>query len=74
MEEYMNKKELAALLKVSPRQIDYLRANRNLPWFALGMCVRFDREAVVQWLRQQQHTGSDCVLSLRKADKQDTKD
>lgn len=51
MSAVFDKKEAAQFLKVSLRKIDYLRAAGELPWFAVGRCVRFllaDLEEFVQ--------------------------
>lgn len=50
--EMLNKKQAAKLLNVSVRQIDFLRAKKNLPWVAFGQCVRFDREELEAWVNE----------------------
>lgn len=49
----MNTKEVAAMLRVSPRQVDVLRQKNALPFIAVGGSIRFDRADVAGWLKSQ---------------------
>tara|TARA_B100000902_G_scaffold127275_1_gene126748 strand:- start:33 stop:293 length:261 start_codon:yes stop_codon:yes gene_type:complete len=48
----MNTKEIAQFIKLSPKQIGRLR-NRGLPFLKIGKLVRFNPEAVLQWLQNR---------------------
>lgn len=56
--EILDKKQLAKLLNVSVRQIDFLRAEKGLPWLSFGALVRFDRSEVETWLEGRRRKGS----------------
>jgi excisionase family DNA binding protein len=49
----LDKKEAAKFLKVSLRKIDYLREAGELPWFAVGRCVRFLLVALEEFVRKR---------------------
>jgi excisionase family DNA binding protein len=52
--EYLTKKELATLFKISTRTIDRWRASRiNLGAIKIGRVVRFNREKVEALLNQR---------------------
>ena len=67
----MNKKEVAGLLRVSARQIDYLRANAGLPWIALGASIRFERNAVLQWVQTRTRVGGAVPSLKQKSDREE---
>ncbi len=50
-EEFYTKADLAKFLKVSQRTIDRMR-EEGLPSFKLGVNVRFEKEAVLKWLKE----------------------
>jgi len=43
----LNKKMLAKELKVTPRTIEYRMKTGQIPYFKVGRCVRFSRNAVL---------------------------
>jgi excisionase family DNA binding protein len=49
----MNKKEVAEFLKISERQVDYLRQAGKLAWVTIGRSVRFRLEDVDDFLQRQ---------------------
>ena len=52
MEERMcvlTKSQVAQLLKVSPRTIDYWRSNYGLPTVKIGQVCRFHPDLVLDW-------------------------
>lgn len=50
-EEFLTKKELAELLKVTIRTIDRLCTHEGLPFVKFGRNVRFEKEKVLDWIR-----------------------
>jgi len=56
--EILDKKQAAKLLNVSVRQIDFLRAEKNLPWRSFGALVRFDRAELEAWAEGQRRIGA----------------
>lgn len=62
----ISKRDAAAILDCSLRQVDYLRENYGLPWFHLGEMVKFDTDEVRNWLQAQKNIGPGCVPSLAK--------
>jgi len=51
-DEILTREELSKLLKVTERTIDRLR-KEGLPWFKVGVNVRFNKEKVLKWLEQK---------------------
>ena len=53
MEKLLTKEECAQMLRVSPRTVDSMRAERGLPFLTLPMSRRilFDPEQVRNWLQ-----------------------
>jgi excisionase family DNA binding protein len=47
----LTKKQLADYLKVTERTIDRLR-EEGLPCFNVGKVIRFDRDEVLKWLKE----------------------
>lgn len=43
--------EVAELLRISPRQVYKLAAERQLPSIKIAGCIRFDGVALASWLR-----------------------
>ncbi|MDO4574440.1 MAG: helix-turn-helix domain-containing protein [Planctomycetia bacterium] len=56
----MDKKGVADLLGVSVRQVDYLRANEELPYCRMGQLIRFRLEAVEEWIKNRETVGRAC--------------
>jgi len=54
-EEFFTKPELAKFLKVSERTIDRMRSE-GLPSFKLGVNVRFEKETVLKWLKENKQS------------------
>lgn len=54
----LDKKQVAEMLACSVRQIDFLRAEKNLPWVSIGALVRFDRSEVEAWMEGQRRKGA----------------
>jgi len=50
-EEFLTKKELAELLKVTIRTIDRLCVYEDLPFIKFGRNVRFEKDKVLEWIR-----------------------
>lgn len=50
----MTKKEMVPFLCGSPRHVDNLKAFAGLPFQKLGNLIRFDVQAVMKWLKQQE--------------------
>lgn len=50
-EEFLTKKELAALLKVTIKTIDRLCINEGLPFVKFGRNVRFNKKEVLDWVK-----------------------
>ena len=50
-EQFYTKSELAEFLKVSERTIDRMRSE-GLPSFKMGVNVRFEKELVLKWLKE----------------------
>lgn len=67
----ISKREAAALLNCSVRQVDYLRENYGLPWARLGEVIRFDADEIRDWIETQKSTGPGCVPSLAKKIKEE---
>lgn len=53
----LSKQDLARILGVSCRQIDYMRKNQSLPWFQVGSQIRFSEEKVYEWLATKEQNG-----------------
>lgn len=53
----VGKAEIADMLKISCRQVDYLRQKKGLPWFEVGSRVRFSIEKVTKWLENNERNG-----------------
>lgn len=51
IEEFLTKKELAGLLKLSTRTIDRLR-EKGLPIRKVGRAVRFEKNEVLEWYKK----------------------
>ena len=49
--EILTKEELAEMLKIGVRTVDRLR-REGLPSFKVGNQVRFDRDEVLKWLKE----------------------
>ena len=61
--QFLTKQQLADHLQVSTMTIDRYR-KRGLPWTRAGVkLVRFDLEAVNDWLEQQQPEDADKVAN-----------
>ncbi len=65
MKQQLNAKELAQLLNVSERTLEYLIANDQAPpHYRLGRARRWDPEMVQQWIgeraAQQKRKGEDA--------------
>lgn len=48
--EILTKQQLAELLQVTERTIDRLR-EEGMPFFKVGKVIRFEREEVLKWLK-----------------------
>jgi excisionase family DNA binding protein len=46
--------ELANILSVSPRQLYKLAGTNRIPNFRIGTSVRFDPDAIRQWLQEKE--------------------
>ena len=46
-DEILDKKEVASLLGVSERTIEHRMRTAQIPWFKIGRCTRFSRNAVL---------------------------
>ena len=57
-ENLVDKRQAAALLCCSVRQVDNLRIHGGLPWISVGQLVRFREEDVLAWIDQQCRTGA----------------
>ena len=53
MDTMLDKKDVAKLLKISERKIDYLRQNGELLWVKMGRSVRFRLEDVQDFVKKQ---------------------
>ena len=51
---FLKKPEVAKMLRVSERTIEIWVRNGIIPAFRLGRTIRFDRDAILEHLRQQQ--------------------
>ena len=52
--EILTRDEVAELLRISNRTVDYLVAARAIPFKRIGKrLVRFERQAVMKWFRQE---------------------
>ena len=51
MESFIDKEELAKILRVPPSTIDYLRRKRGLPSFKVGKHYRYSFTEVQKWSR-----------------------
>lgn len=51
---FLKKAEVARMLRVSERTVEIWVRNGIIPAFRLGRSVRFDRDAILDHLRQQQ--------------------
>jgi excisionase family DNA binding protein len=49
----MTAKELAQMLRISPKTVFKLARAGRIPSFRIGTAVRFDPKLVIDWLRQQ---------------------
>lgn len=47
----VDQNDIAARLKVSPRTIYSLRERGGMPFLQIGRSIRYDTEAVDQWVR-----------------------
>ena len=52
--EFLKKSEVACLFQVTERTIDNWVRDGSLPAFHIGRTVRFDREAILKKIREQQ--------------------
>lgn len=50
--EFLTRGELAALIGVTTRQVDYMRKSGRLPWIKQGRRVLFKTEDIRRWLEQ----------------------
>lgn len=57
-EEFLTKKELAELLKVTIRTVDRLCVKENLPYVKFGRNVRFEKSKVLEWIKERR--GKKC--------------
>lgn len=48
--------EIARLLSVPPSWVYRAKDTRGMPFYQVGVYVRFDSEEVMQWLRESQIT------------------
>jgi len=51
---FLKKPEVAKMFRVSERTIEIWVRNGIIPAFRLGRTIRFDRDAILEHLRQQQ--------------------
>jgi excisionase family DNA binding protein len=51
---FLKKAEVARMLRVSERTVEIWVRNGFIPAFRLGRTIRFDRDAILEHLRQQQ--------------------
>lgn len=51
-DKILTREELAKFLKVTERTIDRLR-KEGMPWYKVGVNVRFNKEKVLQWLEEK---------------------
>lgn len=52
-QQVMNKEQLCKFIGISRSTLDALR-KQGLPWYRLGKSVRFNLEAVLEWLKEQE--------------------
>ena len=52
MLKVLTRKEVADLLKLSTRTIDFLVASKQIPHKRVGRSVRFSERAIEQWMEQ----------------------
>ena len=48
----MNKKDVAALLKISTRTVDRMMERGDIPFHKVGNSVRFDTEDIEEYLKR----------------------
>lgn len=53
----MTAKELAKMLRISPKTVFKLARAGRIPSFRIGTAVRFEARLVIDWLRQQRAGG-----------------
>lgn len=59
--QYMTKKEVAAMLRVSCRSVDKWKAENGLPVIKIGGVCRYEKETVLVWFAGHQQKGeADC--------------
>ena len=57
--QFLKKNEVAKLLQCSPRQVDYLKKYKGLPYVEIGGLIRYDLESVKYWALNQQKSGKE---------------
>ena len=67
--DLMDMKDLMGFLKVKRSTIYKLR-EEGLPVIHLGRVVRFDREEIIRWLRDRQHSSPPSRPNRRSKDSQ----
>jgi len=59
LENILDADQVAEMLKVHPRTVKRLANQRVLPGFKVGGQWRFRREAIEEYVRQQEQQGTD---------------
>lgn len=52
--QLLDKKEMAAALKLSVRTLEHMVLNKKIPYLKLGGPVRFDPKRVQDWLQTRE--------------------
>ena len=60
--EILNKNELAALLRVEIKTINYLLYSRQLPRFKVGREYRFMKTDILRWIKGRSEGNPGSVL------------
>jgi excisionase family DNA binding protein len=51
MQQLLNKRELAEMIRVSKSTISKWVSEKKIPFLKLGTCVRFNQSDIQRWLR-----------------------
>jgi excisionase family DNA binding protein len=54
MEEILDIEQLASLLRVEPKTVQYLSDIKRLPYFKVGRYIRFRKSAILKWAEMQE--------------------
>lgn len=64
-EELLNKIQVAELLKVKPRTVNYLTTTRKLPFIkGIGREYRYLRSSIMEWLKQREERPEKAYIEL----------